>query len=128
MKEIYVARDETIVDDQSAEDYVTLLNGIIDECYNSGGYTEGMRNEVAVNLTVSAYCLGLDPIEVMDQLVEAKVINPDDDDEDTWNRVRTVMDYADRFSWDWMLNPGYYHQRGMQSAKDADMPIRYYLR
>lgn len=127
MKEIFIARDETIVDDQSAEDYVTLLNGIIDECYNREGYTEGTRNEVAVDLTVAAYCLGLEPLEVLDQLIEAKVIDPANDDGDPRDRVRIVKDYADRFSWDWMLNPGYYHQRGMQSAKDADVPIRYYL-
>lgn len=127
MKEIFIARDETIVDDQSAEDYVTLLNGIIDECYNREGYTEGTRNEVAVDLTVAAYMLGLEPLEVLDQLIEAKVIDPADDDDDPRDRVRIVKDYADRFSWDWMLNPEYYHQRGMQSAKDADMPIRYYL-
>lgn len=119
MKEIYVASDETLVDD--AEDYVAVLNGIIDECY-SGGFSEGTRNEIAVNLTVVAYCLGLDPIEVLDNLVGAKVINPDDDDEDTWNRVRTVMDYADRFSWDWMLNPTYY----CHPVRD-DIPIHYKL-
>lgn len=120
MKEIHIARDETLVDD--AADYVAVLNGIVDECYNRSGFREGTRNEVAVNLTVSAYCLGLDPIEVLDQLVEAKVIDPRDDDENTWNRVRTIMDYAHRFSWDWMLNPLYY----CKPVRD-DIPIRYTL-
>jgi hypothetical protein len=120
MKEIPIARDETLVDD--AEDYAAVLNGIIDECYNHDGFRETTRNEIAVNLTVAAYCLGLDPIDVLDNLVEAKVIDPDVDDEDTWNRVRTIEDYADRFSWDWMLNPMYYCH-----PVRNDIPIRYKL-
>lgn len=127
MKEIRVARDETIVDEECAKDYVTLLNGIVDECHNHDGYTEGTRNEVAVDLTVAAYFLGLEPVDVLDQLIEAKVIDPANDDDDPHDRVRVVKDYADRFSWDWMLNPEYYHSRGMRSAEDADVPVRYCL-
>lgn len=126
MVEIRVSRDEAICGDDMVQDYVDLLNGIVFDCINHFAYSEGTRNEVAVDLTVASYMLGLDPEDTMRTLIKEHIIDPKDDDEDPMQRVRTVMDYADRFDWDWMLNPQYYVDRGIES-RVLGLPIEFML-
>lgn len=115
MTKIQVSSDEAMCGEDMVQDYVDLLNGIVFDCLDHFAYTEGTRNEVAVDLTVASYMLGLDPEDTMRTLIKENVINPDNDDEDPMQRVRTIMDYADRFDWDWMLNPQYYVDRGVEN-------------
>lgn len=119
METIHVTKDEALVDEDSLQDYVDLLNGIVYDC-SQGGYCEGNRNEIAVCLTVGAYSLGLDPLDVLDKLIKENVIDPRNDDEDPATRVRTIMDYERRFDWDWMLNPDYYAGLGGKMLTDKD--------
>ena len=114
MAMIRVSRDEALCEEGMVQDYVDLLRGIVHDCCHHFAYREGTRNEIAVNLTVASYMLGLDPEDVMRTLIRERVIDPDNDDEDPMQRVRTIMDYADRFDWDWMLNPQYYVDRGVE--------------
>jgi hypothetical protein len=114
MKTIEVKKDNVSCNKDMAEDYILTLNGIVFDCANSHlgtyrGFREGTRNTVAVDLTVCATMLGLDPEVVLDELTDLDVIDPTDDDEDTFERVKTVSDYKDRFSWDWMIDPSYYY-------------------
>ena len=107
-KVILVRKSKTIVDPCHAQEYVDLMNGISFTCERYNEYHEGYRNTVAVDLTVGAWMLGLDPFNVLDYLVEANVINPGFDDESPNTRIHRVLDYAERFDWDWMINPDDY--------------------
>ena len=129
MEVIEIARDEVLADEDSVQDYVDLLNGIVWECANNFGFDRGSRNTVAVDLTVAAYMLGLDPIGVLDKLIDRKVIHPSDDDEDTHVRVKTVMDYSRRFSWEWMIDPDMYVDiaRINKIADNGIMPVKFKL-
>jgi len=126
MEFVYIAKDEVLCDEDEAQDYVNVLNGIVVDCFKNAGFSVGYRNTIAVDLTVSAYMLGLDPIDVLDKLVELKVINPEDDDETTCDRVRTVMDYKDRFDWDYMIDPEQYERTGSEPL--VAIPITYILK
>lgn len=113
MKTVEIKKDNVLCNENMAEDYVLTLNGIVFDCANSHlgtyrGFREGTRNTIAVDLTVCATMLGLDPEEVLDELVDLDVIDPTVDDEDTFERVKTVSDYKDRFSLDWMIDLLYY--------------------
>lgn len=129
MEVIEIARDKILADEDSVQDYVDLLNGIVWECANNFGFDRGKRNTIAVDLTVAAYMLGLDPIGVLDKLIDRKVIHPSDDDEDTHVRVQTVMDYSRRFSWEWMIDPDMYVYvaRINAIADNGIMPVRFKL-
>ena len=129
MEVIEIARDEVLADEDSVQDYVDLLNGIVWECANNFGFDRGSRNTIAVDLTVGAYMLGLDPVDVLGKLVGNNVIHLSDDDEDTYARVRTVMDYSRRFSWEWMIDPDMYVDiaRINKIADNGVMPVRFKL-
>lgn len=124
METIKIAKDEALVDD--AQEYVDVLNGIVYSCCQQDGFTEGTRNKVAVDLTVAAYMLDLDPELLLRKLIDAKVIDPAKDDEDTFKRVRHVMWYADRFSWDYMIDPDDYFTLGTEND-GAEMPVKFVL-
>ena len=102
-----------------ADRYLGVLNGIVSDCMH-GGFSHGYRNQVILDMTVSAHMLGLDPEHVLDLLVEHKVINPAHDDTDTWMRVTRAMYYKDRFDWDYMLDPDEYE---CQSSDMPDAPV-----
>lgn len=104
---IEIAKDECLCDEDDVQDYVDVLNGIVHECMLSN-FREGYRNQVAVDLTVAAYMLGLDANDVLNKLIEESVINPLVDDEDTCRRVETVLDYHRRFDWEYMIDPETY--------------------
>ena len=100
-----ISADELICQETEAESYVNVLNGIAHGCYKEDLFQQGNRNNVIVNMTVAAYMLGLDATDVLDKFIEHGIIDPCDDDEDTYDRVKTVLDYTKRFSWDWMIDP-----------------------
>lgn len=129
MKVIKIDPDMVNVDsDEEVEDWMHVLNGIVWECANNYGFSEGFRNEVAVTMTVSAYFLGLDPIEVLDRLVDEKVIDKDDDDENTYDRVHVVLGYHDRFDWDWAINADGYRTIDLEHENDLEeYPVRFEL-
>jgi hypothetical protein len=101
---IEIAKDECLCDEDSIQDYVDVLNGIVCSCVY-GNFREGYRNKVAVDLTVAAYMLGLDANDVLNKLIEESIINPLVDDEDTKRRVETVLDYHRHFHWSYMIDP-----------------------
>lgn len=119
---INISKDEAMIDEDSLQDYVDLLNGIVYDCDYNDQYSpySGCRNEIAVCLTVAAHELGLDSEDVMRKLIDKKIIDPDKDDEDPIVRVRTILDYSRRFSWEWMLSPGYYAVRGRTAKANDD--------
>ena len=101
-----IAADELVCQETEAADYAGVLNGIVHDCYRNHAFQEGNRNNVIVDMTVAAYMLGLDAVDVLDKFVEHGILDPSEDDEDTYERVDTVLDYKDSFSWDWMIDPG----------------------
>lgn len=126
MATIEIAKDEVLADEEHALIYLSILNGIVYDCYQQNGFTEGYRNQVAVDLTVAAHMLGLSPEDVLQKLVDAKVIDLSKDDEDTFERVRRVMQYSDRFSWDYMIDPDAYLTANMEND-GTDVPIMFVL-
>lgn len=101
-----------------AQDLVDVLNGISWFCQEDKGYSEGWRNELAVNLTAASHMLGLKPKEVFDQFVKEGLIDPENDDENPDYRIDTVMDYKDRFDWYWMITPEWYANFGHDHKDD----------
>ena len=126
MATIEIAKDEVLADEAHALVYLSILNGIVLDCYQQNGFTEGYRNQIAVDLTVAANMLGLDPEDVLQKLVDAKVIDLSKDDEDTFERVRRVMQYSDRFSWDYMIDPDAYLTANMEND-GTEVPITFTL-
>lgn len=102
-----ISLDDVICDKREVQDYVDVLNGIVYDCVH-GGFISGLRNQVAVDLTVCCHMLGLDPVRVLDYLIQEDAIDPSKDDEDTVERVERVMRYDSNFSWDYMINPEMY--------------------
>lgn len=124
---IEIAKDECLCDEDDVQDYVDVLNGIVHECM-LGNFREGYRNQVAVDLTVAAYMLGLDANDVLNKLIEESVINPLVDDEDTCRRVETVLDYRRRFDWDYMIDPEHYTEVARAHADDIKvMPVQFII-
>lgn len=107
----HITKDETICPEEDIERYIDVLNGIAYRC-SIGGYKQGYRNDIAVNLTVSSYMLGLSPLQVLKSFEEAGIILDEMDDESPLKRVETVLGYSDRFDWDYMLDPEYYESAG----------------
>lgn len=129
MEEIEIKIDESkiiLIPKDKAQQYVDVLNGIVSDCYYNGGFSEGYRNTIAVDLTVCCVMLELDPIKTLDKLVLAKVIEPDRDDENTWTRVHVVSTYHRRFSWDWMIDPEIYKDIGID-YRTVKLPVRFVL-
>lgn len=117
---INIAPDESPCDDEEQfVRYAHVLQGIIWEC-DHGRYRYGRRNEVAVDLAVSATMLGLDPLDVLGKLMDAGSIDATRDDEDPVRRVETVMVYAYdykgklRFYWEYMIDPEWYETIGAE--------------
>lgn len=100
-----IAADELVCQETEAADYVDVLNGIVHDCYRNHAFQEGNRNNVIVDMTVAAYMLGLDATDVLDKFVEHGILDPSEDDEDTYDRVKTVLEYTMFFNWDWMIDP-----------------------
>lgn len=101
-------------DVDSIDDYVALLNGLAYECQYLSGYTEGSRNTIAVDLTVGCHMLGLDPLGVLETFENEGLISGFMDDEFPAKRVKTVLDYTDRFSWEWMIDADIFANNGRE--------------
>ncbi len=54
-------------DANQREQAVEIINNILDEMDN-GHYTEGCRNDIAVDLTCACYVLGMDSIGLVDDM------------------------------------------------------------
>lgn len=117
-EEFVIDISEVRCDQKDARDYADVLNGISWDCQERHGFSVGYRNKVIVDLTVAAYRLALDPETVLDKMVERDVINPAADDEDTYNRLRTVLCYDESFCWDWMIDPDDYLELGRNCHKE----------
>ena len=122
MRIIKVNPDRTVCDVDSSQDYLDVLNGISRFCSEYHGYSEGYRNEIAVNLTVSCYMLGILASDVLRAMIDEGLIDPKFDDEDPWMRVDRVLDYADRFDWDYLLDPDTYLTMSY-NRKDSEMVV-----
>jgi hypothetical protein len=125
MTVIEIPRDKVLVDEDSVDEYVDMLNGIVRWC-REGGWTQGYRNTVAVDLTVGCVMLGLDPMEVLDKLVYADVIRSGEDDEDTATRIERVLNYQALFDWEWMIDPEMFVEEACEKGMDG-MPIEFRL-
>lgn len=110
--------DTTNPKECDAQDLVDVLNGISWFCQEDHGYTEGWRNELAVNLTAASYMLGLKPKEVFDQFVKDGLIDPKNDDESPYDRIDTIMNYENRFDWWWLITPEWYANLGRDHKDD----------
>lgn len=128
MSVIKIDKGQVLCDDEDIKGYLDVLNGIAYDCWHNHGFEQGWRNTIAVDLTVAAYELGLDPKKVLDEMVKENVICLFDDDEDTYVRISTVMDYKGRFSWSWMIDPDIYQGIGEEHTFDERMPVRFELR
>lgn len=117
METIFVTKDETLCDEDSIESYVNVLNGIIYHLEKKG-YVEGERNEMIVNMCVAANMLGIDPYLMLDRLKAYRLINDKDDDDLPITRVNRVMNYTNRFSWDWMIDASWYDSHGAKHAHE----------
>ena len=100
----HVNKDDVCCEEEDIKDYVDLLNGISYACGN-GAFKSGHRNQIVLDLTVASYKLGLDAIDVLAKFVERVLIDEHNDDEDTWDRVSRALEYHNRFSWQYMIDP-----------------------
>lgn len=106
-------------DVDSIDDYVALLNGLAYDCQYLSGYTEGNRNTIAVDLTVGCHMLGLDPLGVLETFEHNGLISEFMDDEShPSKRIKTVLDYTDRFSWEWMIDADNFADNGRKVDED----------
>lgn len=104
MTTIKIKKADCLCNDEEVTDFLDVLQGIAYAC-DAGKYSEGYRNEIAVNLTVSAHMLGLEPKDVLDAFMDEEIIMEADDDEYPHDRVETVLGYHRRFDWTYMLDP-----------------------
>lgn len=124
MFEFRVAGDALVCGKTEAQDYADVLNGIIYDCWKDHGFQRGWRNTIAVDLTVAAHTIGFDPEDVLMKLVDKGVIDLDDDDEDTYQRVKTVLDYKRNFSFDYMIDWDIFKDIWYEHRHEAEnMPV-----
>lgn len=105
-KIIEVSKEKVRVDSEDLlNDYISMMNGIVYACSRYSEYREGYRNQIAVDLTVGSYMLGLDAFDVLNEFICADLIDPASDDEEPRDRVGRVLNYTYGFDWDWMIDP-----------------------
>ena len=75
-----------------------VFNGIAYKCAYGSAWHEGMRNTIAVDLSIASRMLELDVEEVYDLFVYAGLINPSYDDQNTAQRFEVIAGYLD----DWI--------------------------
>ena len=121
--EFVIDISEVRCDQKDARDYADVLNGISWDCQERRGFSVGYRNKVIVDLTVAAHRLALDPETVLDKMVCRYVIDPEEDDEDTYKRLSRVLDYHESFCWNWMIDPEDYLEIGRNSIIKDEMRV-----
>lgn len=119
---IHVTKDEVRCDDESIQDYIDVLNGVIARMQN-GYYRQPYRNEMMLDAYVSSYMLGLDIYAVL-ELVGFDVLEAADD-EHIDDRLFRMSNYEDRFGWSYMIDPTFYKELGDQLAKDHSRKMYY---
>lgn len=125
---VYINPKDEEVDPGIAQFYVDVLNGLARACDWIGKFREGNRNTVALDLTVSSHMLGFDPIWVLDRFVELKLIDPKDDDEDTYGRVYRAKKYWLGFDKDYMIDAdAYVRYASYTSEEDEDTKLFFKL-
>lgn len=124
MRVIEIKKDSVACNDEEVTNFLDVLQGIAYAC-DSGEYAEGQRNQIAVDLTVSAYMLGLDPDDVLNDFMDEELITEADDDEYPTDRVSKVMEYYRRFDWEYMIDPDYYSH--YERPKERRCPIVFTL-
>lgn len=82
--------------------YLDIVNGISVELFR-GGYKEGCRNNIMVDLVCVLGILGLPWNNVIDFMDKQGWFNSDD--EDPMDRARRISEYSEQFSWNWMIDP-----------------------
>lgn len=118
-KIIEVSKAKVRVDSKDLlNDYISMMNGIVYACSRYGKYRECYRNQIAVDLTVGSYMLGLDAFDVLNEFICADLVDPVSDDEEPSDRVDRVLNYTYRFDWDWMIDPDDY--TGYQDLDEDD--------
>ena len=117
---------EKVIDTDSAPDYINMMNGIVYSCHEYDEYQEGYRNTIAVNITVGSYMLGLDALSVLEEFINAGLIDPNKDDEYPSDRIKRALFYNESFSWSWMINPETY-VKFSKSANSAELPLLFKL-
>jgi hypothetical protein len=108
---------------EEAQDFVDVLNGVVDYLNNVHGYNEGVRNEVMLDITVCMYVLCLPYKDTLNTFRELDLVSDDRDDEDPEVRMRRALDYSDRFTYDYMIDPNYYRERGKELRDDSGEPV-----
>ena len=63
---------------------------------------------------------------MLEAFVDANIIDPEEDDEDTYERVRRVLGYTRSFDWDWMIDPDSYANYG-EGLEDDDLEVKFVL-
>lgn len=119
--EFKVSRKNAGCEENIVDDYVAVLNGIAVCCHKYDEYQEGYRNQIAVDLTVAADMLCLDPYVVLEEFEKAGLIRDYNDDEDPETRVSRVMNYSTRFCWDYMISP--YNYVSASKYLDDECPL-----
>ena len=108
-------------DENDAPYYINVLNGLVVDCVRNKGYKEGYRNEMILDMTVSSSILGLNPEEVLVEcFMHDGLITNGMDDEQPTDRLSKMLDYEDRFDWDYTLDPDTYYTFG--TTIDDDVP------
>lgn len=96
---VTVSRSHVRCKQEEVEDYAKVLDGLIYDI-DHGGYIEGYRNNMIVNLVVCCYELDRDWRDIINAFIQKF----ENDEEDVWHRAEVVEDYSDRFSWDYMID------------------------
>lgn len=126
-KIILVDRENVRCHKDDIDQYLAVLNGIVVDCMESG-YRFGYRNQIMVNLVVSSYELGLDPTSVLREFMHNNLIDERMDDERPIDRLGRIMNYTDRFCWEWMVEPEMhvdYDQKGnVNGEKERDIVFK----
>lgn len=117
-------------DEDFIDYFIDVMNGLVYYCQECVGYSAGHRNEIALNMTVGSYMLGLYPQDVLAAFIENDLMSQRTDDEDPRERVRRALEYRFRFDWDYMLNPEFYEDWANSSdyeKKKEEMSIVFKL-
>lgn len=125
---VSIITDDVLLSKEEIDDLVSVLNGIVNACFWGHIFIPGNRNEIILNMTVSSWLLDLDPIDVLEMFIKHGVIDIEKDDENTRTRVYRMLDYTEKFSWDYMLDPEYYKNESRKISDPDTVPVYFMIR